>query len=261
VPHGFLHYLPFHALFDGRQFLMDRLSISYAPSAAVYALCRARGVASDPRSLVLGVPDERAPHIVDEIAAVRTSLPSPEVHIGPAATAERLQDEGARARYIHIATHGVFRQDNPMFSAVRLGNGDLGLLDLYKLRLTAELVTLSGCGTGLSAVVGGDELVGLVRGLLYAGARSVLVTLWDVNDRSTASFMQSFYTHLSVDQDKGRALTAAMRELHAQCDHPYFWAPFVLVGDPGGITSINTPPAGPYLSVAADRGRESEVRG
>ncbi len=73
-----------------------------------------------------------------------------------------------------------------MFSAVQLGSGDVSLLDLYQLRFSADLVTLSGCGTGLSAVVGGDEQVGLVRGLLYAGARALLVTLWDVHDRSTA---------------------------------------------------------------------------
>ena len=120
-----------------------------------------------------------------------------------------------------------------MFSAVRLGNGALSLLDLYQLRLSADLVALSGCGTGLSAIVGGDEMVGLVRGLLYAGARSVLVTLWDVNDRTTATFMQSFYEQMKANPDKGQALTAAMQALRAQYPHPYFWAPFALIGDPG----------------------------
>src|SRR5207245_2941039 len=83
-----------------------------------------------------------------------------------------------------------------MFSSIRLSDSLLSLFDLYQLRLPAELVTLSGCGTGLNVVVGGDELLGLVRGLLYAGALSVLVTLWDVNDQSTAEFMKWFYQHL-----------------------------------------------------------------
>lgn len=234
VPHRFLHYLPFHALFDGRQFLIDRASLSYAPSATVYYLCRARLAQPEPRSLVLAVPDPRAPHIADEVEAVRASLPCPTVCVGAAATADRLREEGRRSRYIHIATHGLFRQDNPMFSAVRLGNAELSLLDLYQLQLSADLVTLSGCGTGLSAVVGGDELVGLVRGLLYAGARALLVTLWDVHDRSTAAFMRSFYAHLQQDADMRCALRAAVQELRTEYPHPYFWAPFVLIGDAAG---------------------------
>ena len=92
---------------------------------------------------------------------------------------------------MHIATHGMFRRDNPMFSSIRLGDGPLSVYDLYELRLSAELVTLSGCGTGLSGVVGGDEQLGLVRGLLYAGARGVLLTLWDAYDSSTADFMKA----------------------------------------------------------------------
>jgi CHAT domain-containing protein len=143
-----------------------------------------------------------------------------------------LRELGCGARYVHVATHGLFRLDNPLFSAIRLGDGEMSLLDLHQLRLSADLVALSGCGTGLNAVVGGDELVGLVRGLLYAGARAALVTLWDVNDGSTAVFMQSFYRHLATDAHKGRAMTAAMQELRAACPHPYFWAPFALVGDP-----------------------------
>jgi CHAT domain-containing protein len=233
VPHGFLHYLPFHALFDGRAFLLDRVAVSYAPSATVYYLCRTRTMPSQPRSLVLGVPDPRAPHILEEVEAVRDALPAAAVFVGEDATDQRLRDQGPGARYIHVATHGLFRHDNPMFSAVRLGNGEVSLLDLYGLRLSADLVTLSGCGTGLSVVVGGDELVGLVRGLLYAGAKALLVTLWDVNDRSTATFMRAFYTHLKTNPDKGRALAAAVQELRAEYPHPYFWAPFVLIGDPG----------------------------
>jgi tetratricopeptide (TPR) repeat protein len=252
VPHRFLHYLPFHALFDGQRFLLDRFSISYAPSATVYYLCRTRTADSEPRSLVLGVPDPQAPQILDEIAAVGAALPAPQVFAGADATVDRLRVEGQRARYVHVATHGLFRQDNPMYSAVRLGDGEMSLLDLYQLRLSAELVALSGCGTGLSAIVGGDELVGLVRGLLYAGARAVLVTLWDVNDVSTATFMQSFYRHMSTDPHKGRATTAAMQELRAQYPHPYFWAPFALVGAPDGQPLYHGSHRAPLLTGVED---------
>ncbi len=240
VPHRFLHYLPFHALFDGNRFLLDDFWVSYAPSATVYYLCRSRAGASESHSLVLGVPDPRAPYILDEVQAVSAALPEPRVYVGDQATDARLREDGAGARYVHVATHGMFRQDNPMFSAVRLGNGEMSLMDLYELRFAADLVTLSGCGTGLSAVVGGDELVGLVRGLLYAGARALLVTLWDVNDRSTALFMRSFYTKLRATSDKRVAMIAAVREVRAQYAHPYFWAPFVLVGDAGGPRYISS---------------------
>jgi CHAT domain-containing protein len=102
---------------------------------------------------------------------------------------------------------------------------------LYQLRLSAELVTLSGCGTGLSVVVGGDEQIGLVRGLLYAGARAVLLTLWDAYDSSTAEFMKQFYGHLQLGWSKARAAQQAMRMLRERHAHPFYWAPFVLVGN------------------------------
>ena len=117
-----------------------------------------------------------------------------------------------------------------MFSSIHLGDSELSLFDLYQLRLPAELITLSGCGTGLNVVVGGDELIGLKRGLLYAGASGVLLTLWDVNDQSTASFMQLFYNRLRSDPNKARAVQYAMNELRREYAHPFYWAPFVLVG-------------------------------
>ena len=83
-----------------------------------------------------------------------------------------------------------------MFSGIRLGDAYLNLYDLYQLKLDAELVTLSGCATGMNVVTPGDELLGLIRGLLYAGAHSLLLTLWDVHDQSTADFMAHFLSAL-----------------------------------------------------------------
>ena len=232
VPHDFLHYLPFHALRCQDRFLADDFSISYAPSASVYYLCRNKPAAATGPALVLGVPDQLAPYINEEVRTVAATLGEARLFLGRDATQARLRDYGGDARLVHIATHGMFRQDNPMFSSIRLGDSQLTLFDLYQLRLSCELVTLSGCGTGLNVVVGGDELLGLVRGLLYAGARSVLVTLWDVNDQSTARFMTSFYRHLAVCPDKAEALRRAMRDLRDEWHHPYYWAPFVLIGAP-----------------------------
>jgi CHAT domain-containing protein len=151
--------------------------------------------------------------------------------MGREATADVLKTAGSLSRFIHIATHGLFRRDNPMFSSVRLADSYLNIYDLYELALPAELVTLSGCGTGLSVVAAGDELLGLIRGLISAGATSLLLTLWEVHDRTTAEFMASFYRRLQTHGDKGCALRQAMLMLRENYSHPYYWAPFVLVGN------------------------------
>jgi CHAT domain-containing protein/tetratricopeptide (TPR) repeat protein len=233
VPHGFLHYVPFHALTDGERFLIDDFTMSYAPSASVYRLCCAKPPCDHQTSLVMGVPHPSLPHVRGEVEAVAAALPSPVVLMGKKATHERLRTLGAESRFIHIATHGHVRRDNPMFSSIDLGTGPLSLFDLYQLDLSAELVTLSGCSTGVNVVTGGDELVGLVRGLLYSGARAVLLTLWDAYDRSTAAFMTAFYRGLSESRTKSAALRFAMREVRAEFPHPFYWAPFVLVGPDG----------------------------
>ncbi len=230
VPHDLLHYLPFHALFDGARFLIDEFTISYAPSASVYRLCCTKRNRSEGETLIMGVPDELTPHIAEEIKAVSRAFPTARVFVGDEATADRLRTYGPTSPFVHIATHGLFRRDNPMFSSIRLGSGPFDVIDLYQLRLSAELVTLSGCSTGLNAIVGGDELLGLARGLLYAGAQAVLLTLWDAYDMSTADFMAAFYAHLRSSTNKAQAVQLAMREVRDRYPHPFYWAPFILIG-------------------------------
>jgi CHAT domain-containing protein len=238
VPHGILHYLPFHALFDGMNYLIDEFSISYAPSASIYALCYRKESRSSGAPLVLGVPDERAPFIEKEVHAVADTLHGSRLVLGAEAGDEALRTSGTQSRLIHIATHGIFRQDNPMFSGIRLGASYLNLYDLYHLKLDAEIVTLSGCATGLSVIAAGDELLGLVRGLLYAGAQSVLLTLWDVHDKSTSEFMASFYLRLSGAENRGAAFQSAVRTLRESYPHPYHWAPFALIGKAGSPVAV-----------------------
>ena len=155
---------------------------------------------------MLGIPDPAAPQIEDEVRAVAARAAGQRGLPGRRRHGQVLREKGAASRFVHIATHGWFRQDNPMFSSISLGDSQLSLFDLYQLNLPCELVTLSGCGTGLNMVVGGDELLGLVRGLLYAGAQGVLVTLWDVNDQSTAEFMKLFYEALRANGNKAEAV-------------------------------------------------------
>ena len=230
VPHGPMHFLPFHALRNGDEYLADAYTVSYAPSATLFALCQQRSAVRSNRALILGVPDERAPHIDMEARSVAALLPNAELYLGEAASSKVLHERGANAEFLHIATHGVYRQDNPMFSAIRLGDSYLNLYDLYQLRLRTKLVTLSGCATGMNVVAAGDELLGLQRGLFYAGATSLLLSLWDVHDRSTAELMQEFYGNYAQSGDMAGALQAAMHSVRRENPHPYFWAPFALIG-------------------------------
>jgi CHAT domain-containing protein/tetratricopeptide (TPR) repeat protein len=230
APHGVLHHLPFQALFDGKQYLIDKFAISYAPSASIYALCRVRSSQNAGKSLILGIPDGTVPFVQEEVTAIANCLPSAELFLGPNATIEILRKKGAESRFVHIATHGYFRKDSPMFSGIRLGGSYLSLYELYQLQLPAELVTLSGCSTGLNVVAAGDELLGLARGLIHAGAETSLLTLWDVQDHSSAQLMTSFYRHLVSGRRKPEALQQAMLEVRSEYPHPYYWAPFFLIG-------------------------------
>ena len=230
APHGLLHYVPFHALHDGNQYLIDQFSISYAPSASVYALCQQKKVNTVGPALLLGVPDAQAPFIQDEVQALSNILPDSRMFLSTEAAEDKLRMYGPESRIIHIASHGYFRQDNPMFSSIRLGQSHLSLYDLYHLQLPAELIVLSGCATGMNVVTPGDELIGLVRGLLQAGAQNLLLSLWDVHDASTKDFMIEFYARLQKGDSYGAALQSALLELRRRYPHPYHWAPFTLIG-------------------------------
>lgn len=230
VPHDLLHYVPFHALYDGRRHLIDSFSVSYAPSATIYALCHGRPANRSGSSLILGVPEPQTPFILDEVRSVAARLPRPELYLGNEASDGVLRAKGEGSRFIHIATHGFFRGDNPMFSGIRLGGSYLTLYDLYGLKLPAELVALSACVTGLNVIAAGDELLGLARGLFSAGAASILVTLWEVPDKSTAEFMEAFYERFLAARNPAQALRDAMRDIRERYPHPLHWAPFVLSG-------------------------------
>lgn len=231
VPHGRLHGLPFHALFDGRRYFSEGRTTSVAPSSAIY--CQAEAVRQGQGAVVFGVPDAAAPQIAAEAQEIAGMLPGAQLYLGEAANLAQLEAAGATARYVHLATHGKFRRDNPWFSSIQLGDGPLNLYDLYRLRLPVELVTLSGCSTGVSAILGGDELVGLVRGLLQAGAQSALLSLWDVSDTSTLVFMKFFYRKLAEGAGTAQALQEAQHQTRAEFPHPFYWAPFCLVGGRG----------------------------
>jgi CHAT domain-containing protein len=154
------------------------------------------------------------------------------------ASLDSLHKRASECHVLHLATHGEFRGDNALFSGLALSDGWLTTLDIFNLRLNAELVTLSACQTGRSVVGGGDELFGLMRAFLSAGAASLVATLWTVEDRSTALLMQRFYQRLVKGESRGGALREAQLQFlredeNKMYNHPYFWASFFLVGDTG----------------------------
>ncbi|MGH9478005.1 MAG: CHAT domain-containing protein, partial [Terriglobales bacterium] len=234
VPHGVLHALPFGALHEGADSadvasppLIEEHIIAMAPSAAVFMLASQRPPSPHAAALLVAAEPTAAR---DEIRAVGRCCPNAELLEGAASTIAAVQQRASAVRLLHIAAHGVFRADNPYFSALQLADGPLNVIDIYNLPLRADLVVLSGCGTALGDLAGGDELIGLTRAFLYAGARAVLASLWDVDDRLTAEFMQCFYQAWTPPRTPAQALQAATVEFRRQYPHPFFWAPFQLAG-------------------------------
>ncbi|HXG65831.1 MAG TPA: CHAT domain-containing tetratricopeptide repeat protein [Blastocatellia bacterium] len=234
IPHGALHYLPFHALCDRRgYYLIDRFEVSYAPSAAVLGLCRAKqGDGREGILVAFGVAERGTPEIEQEVGALNAIFPETVVCTGSEATRDNLMRLAPRARFLHLASHGYFRRDNPMFSFLKLADARLNFYNLLDLKLNAEMVTLSACHTGVNRVFPGDELHGLMRGFLYAGAPALVVSLWGVNDRSTAELMRELYSQIRAGREKRSALRAAQLAIKDAYGHPYYWAPFVLMGNP-----------------------------
>jgi len=233
VPHGMLHYVPFHALYTGSRYVTDSCVVSYAPSASIYATCQQQPPGGGSGALVLGVADEQAPLIETEARAVAQALPDAHLFIGADATEQVLRTRGRDCRILHIASHGYFRPENPMFSGIRLGDTYLNVYDLYRLRTRADLVTLSGCATGANVAAAGDELLGITRGLFCAGAKTLLLSLWNVHDQSSEAFMTRLYSRLATGSAPVMALRDTMLDLRAEYPHPYHWAPFVVTGKSG----------------------------
>jgi CHAT domain-containing protein/tetratricopeptide (TPR) repeat protein len=236
VPHGVLHNVPFHALFDGQNYLLDHYEISYTPSATVLALCqeRTRRAPAPTRALIAGVADALIPAALSEAQDVARELAESGIET-ETLTEEKITLAALKAlapgsHILHLACHGLFRADNPMFSALKLYDGWLSAADVMQLDLKDNLVTLSACESGRGTVFQGDEVIGLPRAFLGAGASAVVVSLWLVQDDTTARLMSDWYHQLSARVGWAAALRAAQQTLRERYPHPYYWAPFVLIG-------------------------------
>ena len=230
VPHRGLYYLPFQALHDGKSYLIERREVSFAPSATVLQQCLAQSEPQFDNALLLGVADERIPGVHQELKALDQIFGEIKRYSDEAATTEVLRSNVDGVDVIHLACHAQFRSDNPLFSALRLGDGWFTARDAYGLKLNCGLVTLSACETGMNAVAPGDELMGLARGFFSAGSPTVLMSLWTIDDEATTELMVWFYSELARTKSPASALRAAQMKLLKEKPHPFFWSPFVLVG-------------------------------
>jgi CHAT domain-containing protein len=242
IPHAILHYVPFAVLKNTDKTLVDSYVLAYLPAAAALIHGKKSSAASS-SILAMAPSNTRLQYTRLESKSVSDSFPGKNtLLLGSLATESSFKRLASGFDIIHLATHGYFNKRNPLLSGLMLepdttDDGRLEVHEIMGLRLNANLVTLSACetavGTGyFSAVPPGDDLVGLTRAFLSTGAPSVLATLWEVNDRSAVNFMEGFYGRL-LNSDKATALANAQRQMRTRgrYTHPYYWAPFVLVGE------------------------------
>lgn len=267
IPDGPLNYLPFEALvmsarsaastdtlygsFRDVEFLADRFVIEYLPSASLVVSPRGPLARDEERYtlLAMGSPNVAGhglPSSEQEVQAVGGLFHTAILGLGEEASERRFKELAPRYRLLHISSHGEVDEQVPLYSYLQLSpdaseDGILHAHEVLALRLDCDLVSLSACETGLGRLYAGEGLLGLTRAFFHAGARQALVSLWSVNDASSAILMESFYSNLLGGLDAAGALRNAKLSLrqvattdrHGQSvslAHPFFWAPFVLLG-------------------------------
>ncbi|WP_138431064.1 CHAT domain-containing protein [Fodinibius saliphilus] len=283
VPDGALAYLSFEALSRGNQYLIEDFSIKYEPSLTSLSLLEdSDNLKRQDLLAVAGsnISNENAnntsfrqsnlsalPSTLMEIDSIATQFSETAILKENEVSEERFKKmlQQDQYRYIHMATHGIIDEDRPSRSGLALSSeGELtasskedGMLrssEIFGLDIQSDMVVLSACNTGLGKVVKGEGMLGMQRSFFYAGASTVVVSLWNVYDRSTASFMTEFYKALkNTPSDEGwtdsmlrwigwnesipfghkaKAMRKAKLKMikHPLFNHPVYWAPFVVVG-------------------------------
>ena len=270
VPHGMLHYLPFQALLSrDRRYLIESFSISYLPSATVLKYARGKNKGNRVSLFAVGNPITDLPPLPaaeQEAQEVSALFEKKLLLTGRQATKTSMKSQSPRYDLLHLSTHGEMIESNPLKSNLRFtpsekDDGKLTVSEIFDMEIKANLVTLSACETGLVRGEGGDfpqgdDLVGLSRAFIHAGAPAVIASLWMVSDESTVELMRAFYRNLK-SMSKSEALRKAQLDLmkssirlHVErssggitqpinyqqdmlieCSHPFFWAPFILLGD------------------------------
>jgi CHAT domain-containing protein/Tfp pilus assembly protein PilF len=278
LPDGVLDSLPFEALErpgSPPRRLIDDFVVSYAPSATVLALLKElsrRGGSRRGPAEILVLADPGAPRgalpsqsglgeepfdlsplpfaAAEGRVVARFGAPGSELRLGASAGESGERRALSSFRVIHFATHGLLSRRVPSRSALLLSarGGENRLLtarEIHRLRLQSDMVVLSACQTARGRILAGEGVESLARAFFHAGASSVVASLWDVSDRRTADLMESFYGHLARGETKAGALRSAKLDLLRREPGlaPRYWAPFVLLGDPGGTIPLVRSPA------------------
>ncbi len=240
VPHGLLHQLPFHLLRHKNRYLLQRHEVRIIPTARPRLRSRAYTVQSEmPCHVIVSHSWQgRLPHTKAEGEMVAATLGGDTQHFdGVSATKDALLKMMGTTGILHIAAHGAHRPDRPELSHIQLEDGQLSMVDLFQHALHNSLVTLSACDTGQTVIRAGDDPVGLWRGFLASGARSLLVSLWQLEDKSALHLMKSFYQKLVDGMPKVAALRSVQCEWLEQAEerllHPFYWGALQLIGDDG----------------------------
>jgi len=243
VPHSELHYLPFAALTDGSQYLIDQFAISYIPSISALPFIKQNGGKVGGKPLIIGNPStdlSQLPSAKAEAIFVANMLGTTPF-LEQYATESTLRQKASNTSILHLAAHGYYNSINPLYSALYLAgdeqeDGMLEVHEIYNLNLAqTELVVLSACESQLGELSSGDELVGLTRAFFYAGAPSVIASLWEVDDISTQILMEKFYINWGEGMSLAEALKQAQIETRKDYPNPYYWAAFVLNGEGGNM--------------------------
>ena len=228
VPYGVLHFLPFHLLHDGIEYLIEQhetLTLPAAGLATRLAPKRTPGVLALAHSW-----DGKLPHTTTEAHMVKKLFGG---NIYAEEQANRAALGATPVQILHVATHGQHRLDQPDLSFLQLADGQLYADDVFQHDLSYELVTLSACETGRARVAASDDLIGIGRSFLYAGAGALVLSLWNVGDQSTLELMERMYAALYAGASKPAALRQAQMFILAENRHlhPAFWGAFQVVGN------------------------------
>jgi CHAT domain-containing protein len=231
VPFGAGHAVPWHALHDGERYVLQRAEVWACPSSSLLRLLAGRRPPADGKVVAFANSKGGLLGQVAQEAADVARVLGGTVFAEQEATLDALRTAAPGCKVLHLAAHGEARLDDPTFAHLQLADGQLAATDVFNLSLDGALVTLSACETGRAVVTGGDELIGLSRGFLFAGASTLVQSLWRVEDESTARLMARFYGALADGRRAAEALRLAQLALLDEREgSPYFWAPFQVIG-------------------------------
>ncbi|GEM_PF-6036483 len=230
VPYGILHSIPFQLLYDGTRYLTERYSVILRP-ISLQTHNNASATHGISGALALGYNQNDETYRMEKEAQSVTEIVGGKHFVGKRAVSQQLSDSSYQI--LHLAVHGQHNLHHPRLSYITLEDGPLFLEDIWQFDLKYELVVLSACRVGLSRHSGGDELIGLGSSFLYAGAKSLVSSLWDVDDDVAEAFMKLFYHHLKQGLTKGKAIQQTQLKLmkDKRFEHPAFWGAFQLYGN------------------------------